>query len=121
MIFWILSSPQILSCLWLGTGSYCALGFSLFKVLCLLALEAETLLPPTTRGQECSGHPVSSPRTSHPWGLVFTPSCGCFQLRAGLLFINYLCFSACCHGEDWTRCSSSPSLPQMPKQNKANQ
>lgn len=64
---------------------------------------------------------MSDQWTSYWWGLVFTPSCGCFQLIGGLLFINYLCFYACCHGEGWTRCSSSLSLPQMPEQNKANQ
>lgn len=92
MIFWILSSPQILSCLWLGTGSYCALGFSLFKVLCLLALEAETLLPPTTRGQECSGHPVSSLRTSHRWGPGLHPFLWLFSAQSWTSIYKLLVF-----------------------------
>lgn len=85
------------------------------------APEAGTLLPPTTRGQERATR--SSCQSGRPGlGTGLSRSCGGFQLITGLLFINFLCLYACCHGGGWARCSSSaPFLPQMPEQNKAKQ
>ncbi|XP_039332255.2 NF-kappa-B inhibitor-interacting Ras-like protein 2 isoform X1 [Saimiri boliviensis] len=98
------------------------------EVLRRPALEAgirRSLQPPGGRSalpavNRQSSRSVPSPPASLLEAAVH-PACG-FQLRAGLLLITYLYLYlyARCHGEGWTRCSSGPSLPQMPAQNKAN-